>query len=74
MGRTSAEYGVWFAISSIGYMAGNFVASRLSTRYGIDTTDLVGHRLRGRWASRWRPCWRLFAHALGPGHRVRAAD
>ena len=32
MGRTSAEYGVWFAISSIGYMAGNFVASRLSTR------------------------------------------
>jgi DHA1 family bicyclomycin/chloramphenicol resistance-like MFS transporter len=36
MGRTSAEYGVWFAASSIGYMAGNFIASRLSTRYGID--------------------------------------
>ena len=36
MERTSAEYGVWFAISSIGYMAGNFAASRLSTRYGID--------------------------------------
>ena len=36
MGRTSAEYGVWFAISSIGYMAGNFIASRLSTRLGID--------------------------------------
>jgi MFS transporter, DHA1 family, multidrug resistance protein len=36
MDRTSAEYGVWFAISSIGYMAGNFIASRLSTRHGID--------------------------------------
>ena len=36
MERSSAEYGVWFAISSIGYMAGNFGASRLSTRYGID--------------------------------------
>ena len=36
MGRTSAEYGIWFAISSIGYMAGNFGASRLSVRYGIE--------------------------------------
>jgi DHA1 family bicyclomycin/chloramphenicol resistance-like MFS transporter len=36
MERSSAEYGVWFAICSIGYMAGNFGASRLSTRYGID--------------------------------------
>ncbi len=36
MGRTSAEYGVWFAISSIGYMAGNFASSRLSVRHGID--------------------------------------
>ncbi|MSP44471.1 MAG: Bcr/CflA family efflux MFS transporter [Xanthobacteraceae bacterium] len=36
MERSSAEYGVWFAISSVGYMAGNFGASRLSTRVGID--------------------------------------
>ncbi len=36
MERSPAEYGIWFAISSIGYMAGNFGASRLSTRYGID--------------------------------------
>jgi DHA1 family bicyclomycin/chloramphenicol resistance-like MFS transporter len=35
MGRTSAEYGLWFAISSLGYMAGNFTASRLSMRFGI---------------------------------------
>jgi len=36
MGRTSAEYGIWFAIGSIGYMAGNFGASRLSVRHGVD--------------------------------------
>ena len=36
MGRTSAEYGVWFAVSSVGYMAGNYTTSRLSTRHGID--------------------------------------
>src|SRR3954462_7109714 len=36
MERSPAEYGVWFAVCSIGYMAGNYGASRLSTRYGID--------------------------------------
>jgi DHA1 family bicyclomycin/chloramphenicol resistance-like MFS transporter len=36
MGRSSAEFGLWFVVSSFGYMAGNFAASRLSTRLGID--------------------------------------
>ncbi|MEW6450622.1 MAG: multidrug effflux MFS transporter [Pseudomonadota bacterium] len=36
MGRSSAEYGLWFVLSSVGYMAGNYTTSRLSTRYGID--------------------------------------
>ena len=36
MGRSSAEYGVWFAISSVGYMTGNFLSSRLATRHGIE--------------------------------------
>jgi MFS transporter, DHA1 family, multidrug resistance protein len=36
MGRSSAEFGVWFALSSVGYMAGNFLTSRLSMRLGID--------------------------------------
>ncbi len=40
MDRTSAEYGVWFATSSFGYMAGNFVTSRLAMRTGIHT--LIG--------------------------------
>ena len=35
MGRSPAEYGAWFALSSIGYITGNFISSRLSMRYGI---------------------------------------
>src|SRR5262252_405799 len=36
MGRTSAEYGLWFFVPSIGFMAGNFAVSRLTARFGID--------------------------------------
>jgi DHA1 family bicyclomycin/chloramphenicol resistance-like MFS transporter len=36
MGRTSAEYGLWFAINAVGYLAGNFVAWRYSAWVGID--------------------------------------
>jgi DHA1 family bicyclomycin/chloramphenicol resistance-like MFS transporter len=36
MGRSPAEFGVWFALSSVGYMAGNFLTSRLSMRFGVD--------------------------------------
>ena len=36
LGRTSAEYGLWFFIPSLGFMAGNFIVSRGATRLGID--------------------------------------
>ena len=42
MGRTSAEYGVWFAVTSLGYMSGNFTASRLSQRFGVDSMIMAG--------------------------------
>jgi len=42
MGRSPAEFGVWWAISSIGYMSGNFLSSRLSTRHGIDRLIWAG--------------------------------
>lgn len=42
IGATSAEYGVWFTLSSFGYMIGNFIASRLSTRYGVHTMIKAG--------------------------------
>jgi DHA1 family bicyclomycin/chloramphenicol resistance-like MFS transporter len=35
LGRTSAEYGVWFFLPSIGFMFGNFLVARLSGRYSI---------------------------------------
>lgn len=42
MGRSSAEYGLWFAISSFGYMTGNFTVSRLAHRFGIDVLIYAG--------------------------------
>ena len=36
MHRTSAEYGVWFVVISLTYMAGNFAAGRWSAKYGVD--------------------------------------
>jgi DHA1 family bicyclomycin/chloramphenicol resistance-like MFS transporter len=42
MGRSSAEYGLWFALSSFGYMSGNFTVSRLAHRVGIDTLIFAG--------------------------------
>ena len=42
MGRTSAEFGLWFAVTSLGYMSGNFTASRLSQRFGVDAMIMAG--------------------------------
>jgi DHA1 family bicyclomycin/chloramphenicol resistance-like MFS transporter len=42
MGRSSAEYGLWFMTNSIGYMTGNFIASRQSQRFGVDTMIVIG--------------------------------
>jgi DHA1 family bicyclomycin/chloramphenicol resistance-like MFS transporter len=42
MERSPAEYGAWFAVASIGYMAGNFASSRFSTRHGIDRMIWAG--------------------------------
>ena len=36
MGRSSAVYGVWFAVASFGYMTGNFIAAQRSARLGVD--------------------------------------
>jgi DHA1 family bicyclomycin/chloramphenicol resistance-like MFS transporter len=65
MGRTSAEYGVWFALSSAGYMAGNFAASRLSLRIGVDAMIRWGLLVEALGTA----CSLVltsFAHELGP--------
>jgi DHA1 family bicyclomycin/chloramphenicol resistance-like MFS transporter len=42
MGKTSAEYGLWFMITSVGYMGGNFIASRFSQRLGVHKMIVAG--------------------------------
>jgi DHA1 family bicyclomycin/chloramphenicol resistance-like MFS transporter len=42
MGRSSAEYGLWFALSSFGYMSGNFTVSRLAQRVSLDSMIMAG--------------------------------
>ena len=42
MDRSSAEFGLWFAVTSLGYMSGNFSVSRLSQRFGIDALIVAG--------------------------------
>jgi len=42
MHRTPAEYGMWFALGSFGYMTGNFTVSRLSERVGINALIWAG--------------------------------
>ena len=42
LGRTSAEYGLWFFLPSIGFMAGNFTVARLTLRFGIDALIWCG--------------------------------
>jgi DHA1 family bicyclomycin/chloramphenicol resistance-like MFS transporter len=37
MGRSPAELGVWFIMTSLGYMLGNYFAGRFSARFGIHT-------------------------------------
>ena len=51
MGRTPAEYGVYFIIVSIGYMFGNFLSGRFAQRAGVDPHDR--HRQRRRIGRPW---------------------
>jgi DHA1 family bicyclomycin/chloramphenicol resistance-like MFS transporter len=65
MGHSSAEYGVWFALSSIGYIAGNFTASRLALRFATDALiwggiamellGVTGSAAATGWAHHWGP-------------------
>ena len=46
MGRSTAEYGVWFASSGLAYLLGNLVSVRLSPRHGIDRMIWLGIALQ----------------------------
>jgi DHA1 family bicyclomycin/chloramphenicol resistance-like MFS transporter len=57
MGRSSVEFGVWFGVTSFGYMLGNFVAGRYSQRYGVD----------------WMIRWGLILEVIGTAITLAAA-
>lgn len=40
--RPATEYGLYFMLLSVGYIAGNFLSTRLTPRLGIDRTVLLG--------------------------------
>ncbi len=42
LGRSATEYGVWFIVISLGFMAGKFVTARLTRRIGLDRMVLTG--------------------------------
>jgi DHA1 family bicyclomycin/chloramphenicol resistance-like MFS transporter len=42
LGRTSAEYGLWFVAPAFGFMAGNFMVARLTVHFGVDNMILGG--------------------------------
>jgi DHA1 family bicyclomycin/chloramphenicol resistance-like MFS transporter len=42
MGRTTTEYGLWLMLVSVTFMAGNFIAARLTRRFGTDRMILLG--------------------------------
>jgi len=45
LGRSATEYGLWFILVSIAFMAGNLVAGRISGRMGLDRMVLAGSLL-----------------------------
>jgi DHA1 family bicyclomycin/chloramphenicol resistance-like MFS transporter len=65
MGRSSPEFGLWFAFSSVGYMAGNFLTSRLSMRFGVDRMIWWGLMIQGMGAA-IAIVLAAFAHRWGP--------
>jgi DHA1 family bicyclomycin/chloramphenicol resistance-like MFS transporter len=42
LGRPATEYGLWFIVVSLGFMAGNFATARLTRRIGLDRMVLSG--------------------------------
>lgn len=41
-GMSASSYGVWFSMSAIGYLSGNFTAGRLSEKLGVQRMILLG--------------------------------
>ncbi|WP_246333377.1 multidrug effflux MFS transporter [Aureimonas mangrovi] len=47
LGMTPAEYGLWFMLCALGYIAGNFITGRFSQRLGLKRMMIVGSAITG---------------------------
>lgn len=65
MHRSSAEYGLWFVVLSVIFMAGNFTAGRWSQKYGVDVMIGCGVAITVLGAA-IGAAWVLFAPQGGP--------
>ena len=86
LGRSATEYGLWFILVSVAFMAGNLVAGRISTRVGLDRMVLAGSLLAATGAglafvlllgSTWAPLalfGPMMAAGLGNGLSVPNAQ
>ena len=45
MGRSTVEFGLWFALGGVGYMLGNFITTRFTSRVGINR--MIGFGVAG---------------------------
>ena len=45
MGRSTVEFGLWFALGGVGYMLGNFITTRFTARVGINR--MIGFGVAG---------------------------
>lgn len=74
MGRSTAEYGLWYVTAGFAYMAGNLVSVRLSPRYGIEhmiwlglALQIVGSILNTIWGViglNQMPSWLFGTHMI----------
>lgn len=65
MGRSSAEYGAWFALGSIAYMAGNLTSARLTPKLGGPRMIWIGLTMQ-IVGSAINLMWGLTGHSANP--------
>ncbi len=74
MGRSTAEYGLWYVTAGFAYMMGNLVSVRLSPLYGIDRMIWIGLALQiagsivntiwGVTGLNLMPSWLFYTHMI----------
>ena len=59
MGRTSAEYGAWFATTGFAYLVGNLFCVRFAPRHSLERLKISGFKME------WVVVRKIFAAVSG---------